>query len=233
MPYMKDRNDDEIYIPSAYAKEELPTWNEFYNEFYKPQVLTFNPTDDKQCESDLYWKLPHRKLLLGWVCNQLNKMLFEDNMKENVLAFINNKYYEIFGDIINDIHFILKDATDDSSTLEDMLSYNKLPIIYTCELPTTGKRSIFASEMSSKNIKNMHGVISLQMVLKSGNNTFTILPSINNKDVFWDIVRDLIISVIAYFSDLVGWKDAHGNLIDSEYDIRPGCGYQAGFDAAI
>ena len=44
MPWITE-NGEKKYIPSAYAKEELPTWNELYNEFYKNQYYVYAHLD--------------------------------------------------------------------------------------------------------------------------------------------------------------------------------------------
>ncbi|MCM1220104.1 MAG: hypothetical protein NC548_37000, partial [Lachnospiraceae bacterium] len=64
MPWVLDENGNKKYTPSIYAKEELPTWNEFYNEFYKSGNYTYDGGKDV-FEIDPYWKIPRKKYLLA------------------------------------------------------------------------------------------------------------------------------------------------------------------------
>ena len=55
MPWIKDSNNEDKYIASKYAKEELPTWNEVYNEWYikyKDDLYTFKT--ERNTEMDTY-----------------------------------------------------------------------------------------------------------------------------------------------------------------------------------
>lgn len=236
MPYIDDVNNEKKYIPSKYAKEELPTWNEIYNEFYKERVHFYNPADESHQVEDLYWKVPHRKILLGWICNQFNKMIFEDNAKSSILEWINTNLSNHFPIGVRDIHFVLF-GNDITGVYEECpCSYINLPIIYTCEIPSTGKRSIFASDSPSKNIKEFPSSIQLAINLEYNNSTIQRIISDNMEDnIFWNVIRILIKDIIVYFEgDFVGWKDDNGKpLVGTESEIKPGCGYQSGMDAAI
>lgn len=234
MPYKTDANGNNIYIPSKYAKEELPTYNEIYNEFYKEKAWDYDPDDKSHQEEDLYWRLPHRKLLLGWICNQFNKMLFEDGMKDMMIQFINENVSMPSNSIAYDIYFILDDHIPGHDE-ESELNYIGLPLIYTCELPKTNKRSIFASDSPSKNIKEFNKKIFLQIVIKCENSELIIANAFNIYDeIFHCIILELIKDIISYFGgDIVGWKDNDGNNIINDNGFKPGCGYDVGIDAAL
>lgn len=232
MPYIKDTNNEDKYIPSKYAKEELPTWEEIYNQFYKNKIWNYDINDESHQTPDLYWKLPHRKMLLGWICNQFNKMLFEDGMKDHMMSWISNNITSIGGGNVIDMHFTIIE----NNNYESQFTYDNLPLIYTCEIPSTGDRSIFASDLPSKNIKSFIGVMQLVIIVESDNGVVSIMLSNDKRseEIYWAIVSELIKDVIAYFEGgFVGWKDANGQRLIDELDIKPGCGYQAGVDAAL
>ena len=92
MPWNKDINGDPKYDLSVYAKEELPTWSEVYNEFYKQKMFSYSITDPSQQTIDPYWKIPHMKYIIMTVCNQFNKMIFEDGYKDEIIKkYISNE----------------------------------------------------------------------------------------------------------------------------------------------
>lgn len=100
MTWIKDDNGDNKFIPSLYTKRELPTWSEIYYEFYKGNVFSYDINNDMHHEYDRYWKTVHkRKVLLAKICNQFNKMIFEDGIKENLLDYINNNLWPECTDI--------------------------------------------------------------------------------------------------------------------------------------
>jgi hypothetical protein len=255
MTYIDDANNEKKYVPSIYAKEELPTWNEIYNEFYKEKAWFYDPDNESQQANDLYWKVPHRKILLGWICNQFNKMLFEDSMKSAILNWFNINFKDRFVSQVDDIRFFLIEDEEslnvsqsdtekvDSTLVESKVfdtiysSYNDIslpPVIYTCEIPSTGERSIFASSHPSVNIKDFTSILKLKSIIKSGN-VFYMISGGNDDNIFWDLVSEMIKDIIAYFEgDFVGWKDENGNPINGDaIEIKPGCGYQSGSDASI
>lgn len=88
MPWMTDPNGERQYRPSIYAKEELPTWAEVYEEFYRCHRFYYDPSLEDGQMLDQYWRIPRLKVLLATVCNQFNKMLFEDGMRNDALKFI-------------------------------------------------------------------------------------------------------------------------------------------------
>lgn len=98
MPWIKDSNNEDKYIASRYSRNELPTWNEVYNDWYcKYDVLSRYTYDTKSdTEIDPYWKIPRKLYLLAVVCNQFNKMIFEDKIiNENIHFVLYNQFTEI------------------------------------------------------------------------------------------------------------------------------------------
>lgn len=119
-------------MASIYTKDELPTFSEMYFHFYRKKLFVCSE-DTKEMEP--YWNIPVDKFVLMVSCNQLNKMIFEDGFKKNIMIQ--------FPDI-KDIRFIL---TDDDTTVGDYKDkFNAVsdvaPPIYTIPLPT-GKENVF------------------------------------------------------------------------------------------
>lgn len=93
MPWIKDMHNIDRYIPSLYTKNELPTWDEVYNEFYKKELFFYDPKNPKdKYDLDPYWKIPRKLYLFATICNQFNKMLFENNYKDTVINFVNMEF---------------------------------------------------------------------------------------------------------------------------------------------
>ena len=140
MPWTTDQNGDAIYEPSIYAKEELPTWNEIYNEFYKKEYYrdrSIDPEDQRWNEIDPYWNIPRYKYLLGTVCNQFNKMLFEDGYRIKIMDKLAEQgilVYDTGDSAIVDIIFTCDPFTGDDD-LPHYDSLNKAPTIYTIPHP--------------------------------------------------------------------------------------------------
>lgn len=87
MPWIKDSNDEDKYIASQYSRNELPTWNEVYNDWYckYDAISRYEYYAELDPEIDPYWKIPRKLYLLATICNQFNKMIYEDKIiKENI-----------------------------------------------------------------------------------------------------------------------------------------------------
>lgn len=110
MPWITLPNGELLYKVSLYAKEELPTWSEVYEECFLKGLLFYNSDHPHQQELDPYWKLPRLKVLLATVCNQMNKMLFEDGYRKGVLQALSKDCGE-WGEVI-DIRFLLEPIPD-------------------------------------------------------------------------------------------------------------------------
>ena len=126
---------------TIYDIDCLPTWNEIYNEFYLNKIFTYESSKHK--ELDTYWQRPRRKILLAFICNQLNKMIFEDKV-----IFTNDHNKKLIQYI--DVRFMLDSKSIDidfdnkfnlNATLE-----NDPPKIYRCKLPSTNEYSIHKSD---------------------------------------------------------------------------------------
>lgn len=126
MPWIKSKMGENVYVASLYSKDELPVFSEIYYYYLKGKYYYDKSTSTKM---DPYWNIPVDKYLLMNVCNQLNKMIFEDCYKEKIIGKFTN---------INDIRFIIVGSDVDPS--EFSTKYNAgsdvPPPIYTIQLPT-------------------------------------------------------------------------------------------------
>lgn len=87
MPWV-DNGVEKKYVESRYLHDELPTWNEVYNEFWLNKAFSYNEERDSE-RKDPYLNIPYRKYLLMMMCNQLNKNLYEDNCMDKFIEFLN------------------------------------------------------------------------------------------------------------------------------------------------
>lgn len=230
MPWTKDINGDDKYKVSIYAKEELPTWNEVYNEFYKEKVYSYTLMDPKHQEMDLYWKIPHMKYLIMTVCNQFNKMIFEDGYKESLLEMINENIHEEATDVM----FLCK-TTNHTNGVEFRNKYvyinNYKPPIYTIPLPT-GNINPFIVSMNELRVSSndlVGGTWIFPLILsRSGDainhfyapHQFGVCNTEKEYEDFTKIIDFMIKPFKEYFEgEGVGWKDSNGKIIEGD----PGC----------
>lgn len=94
MPWTKSENGEDEYKVSLYAKEELPTWDEMYSDFYKKEIFGYNEDDT---ELDPYWKIKRKMVQISMFCNQLNKMVFEDKMLGEIDPKMRDIRFIIYG----------------------------------------------------------------------------------------------------------------------------------------
>lgn len=220
---------------SKYCKDELPTWDEFYNVFFTNKEYLYNPCT--HLKIDPYWNKPYRKLLLAWSTNQLNKMILEDGYGEKLLAFINTgslEYLKIF-------------FTLSTGRLEECcISKNQIdlhgPYVYRHRLPD-GSWSIFRNKDISwidifgdfkdeESLQLAIGCIRKPVDGKVKDAGFLSLEYIYpDFPLFHDIMEMMLTEMTEYFKDTPGWKDAEGNLLPTESTSRK-CG-GSGVDAAL
>lgn len=192
MPWIKDSNNEYKYIASKYTKEELPTWNEVYNEWYikyKDDLYTFKT--ERDTEMDTYWNIPKKKYLLAVICNQFNKMISEDNF-----------HIEEIEDIYN-IHFSLY------SYNTDLFRDGSTPI-YSFKNPRGNENPFITSSPRNYISKDGDCVMVLQYTSYSSTSYEIDCDIMNN------IVNQLMKPLIDYFENGIGWKDEDGNIINKE-----------------
>jgi len=216
------QKDELIYKPSIYVKEELPTWSEVYEEFYLGKQFSYDPNNPDDQTIDTYWKIPHKKFLIATACNQFNKMLFEDGLKDQIIAELNSKLlYEISGlqficgNNMSDIKFMNRYSDNYKDAFEKIIE------IYTIPLPTGKENPFIKSNYNRININNLDGNISIHPIMKVyDTNIGTVITSpLSYTNIFNTIMEVIIKQFRDYFNGDIGWKDDNGNLIEGD----PGC----------
>ncbi len=214
MTWIKDDNSNK-FISNLYNKEELPTRYEIYYEFYKSKVFSYNMNDNTH---------HNRKVLLAKVCNQFNKMIFEDGMKTSLLEYINDNLWSG----CTDIRFTLEEIPMFNTNINykenpdlfleeyENFLYNvwyiqldflgmcsdKLPPIYTIQ--TTDKPLdefiIGSPYVTRKNIVNINSNLTVYPVIKidnKGPNEYNIwCPRINYDTNYFMKIIEFILKYI-------------------------------------
>lgn len=169
MPWVKDEDGITTYKVSLYAKEELPTWDEVYFGWYNGNIRrVLTPESYDIDELDPYWGIPKPLYLTAIVCNQFNKMLFEDGYKDVMLKYINDMKNIVAGGTAVDIRFILEDTVikDFRSLDEYNILMNRFmkkfivgsdlpPQIYTIPLPNGQKNPFIVNDHPRVNITDL------------------------------------------------------------------------------
>ena len=230
MPWIANHNGDPVYKASIYAKEELPTWYEIYAEFWKQTIFNYSVEDDR--EMDAYWKMPHAKYILLIVCNQFNKMLFEDNLIQDVIDELKD-HPSLSGLVLNDIRVTCEHFPKDSSEMEKFAKRLNVgmmvpPPIYRLPLPT-GQENPF--ETNYDRIDAPDGDFFIYPIL---NGTVEDKPVIyelsENSGERSDVIELMMRWIRRYFEGGIGWKDENGDLIS---DGKSGHGCPSGYDPAM
>lgn len=231
MPWIRDDSGHPKYIHSIYDKDCLPTWDEVYNGFWKSKAFTFDPNDPTHIVKDTYWLRPHRKLLLGWVCNQLNKIVSEDRgCMTGVNHVLDHRYMDPFTNIVLPQHHFnyakfYIDSIPSMRSITDIIGDDEPtpPAIYQCKLPKQNSYSIFKSDYPYIDIDTIDGEVGIYISLidtKTCNGDINdaagmILSPVKDSFEYTEIIAVMIQHIIDYFENGVGWKDSDGKLIDS------------------
>ena len=202
------RNKFKKYQVSEFVKEDLPTWNEIYYDFL---VKDYNdsmyiPDEDKD-NLDKYWKIPKKLFILATVCNQLNKMVEEDNIVFPDITTNSDRYVsEIPLEEVEDLSFLLSEAYEPVDIDEDK---PYIVPIYTLKHPKGypnpfikhNKRRINIDKFLDKNT-----VIVMRYNIPHHNGTQHVYVH-NGCEVYKTIIDSIFKEVIDYYTDGVGWKD--------------------------
>lgn len=241
MSWIKDQNGEKKYKVSIYTKEELPTWSEIYEEFYKKNICDWSPNIDNHQIKDLYWKIPRRKILLAMMANQLNKMIFEDGMRSDVLDYISQRMKKK----CIDIRYVcdkINDKLNVSESWNAMLNryyvgMDNPPPIYTYPMPNGSKNIFITSERISRiDISQIdHNISIFPIIMFQDNEQKSIYCPMHDvsfqKQDYYTLLDFILRDIIQYFEGSgVGWKDEDGNLINQKQD-EPTC--QVGYDPAL
>jgi len=224
------QKDELVYKPSIYTKEELPTWSEVYEEFYLNKIYSYDPNNPDDQVEDTYWKIPHKKYLIATICNQFNKMLYEDGLMNQVCSELSKEInYEVKA-----LQFICGDFYK-SEIVYDAKIFNtffdKIYEIYTIPLPTGKQNPFIISDYNRINITETNEEIyCIFPIIKFTHNDSTALHLldlyIDNK-LFHTVIEIMIKLFKDYFSGDIGWKDNNGELIEGDPGYRQcfGAGY--------
>ena len=237
MPWKIDENGERVYKVSKYAKEELPTWNEVYNDFYHGMFLQndimyseINRSDNDVI--DPYWKIPRKKFLLATVCNQFNKMLCEDGYEQMLVDHINTS--SIYGirdtDVCRNVRFDLQDIEVGQKY------FDSFPIIFTIKHPNGIKNPFIVNDLPRIEVSSITNIIhihpQLNIVPKDPNGSSKLTR--NYYEITDEMCRDCIKFMMQPFNryfegaDVPGWKDENGNLVET-----PPVSHVIGYDPAL
>lgn len=209
MPWNENKNGEKVYILSLYAKEELPTWGELH-ELYSRGKYFYDPEDQDDQSLDIYWKIPRQKYLLAMLCNQLNKMIFEDHFDYHKCLCGEKKRSRVI-----DLRFMLTDPPEDGLDkwiIDQLFETSYPPPIITVPMPDGSKNPFIVNNHPRININDL-GYIKLIPVLmlgdEAGNKSINVL---NNENEDTSECRNYIIDGFfeeykKYFEEPVGWKD--------------------------
>lgn len=249
MPWIQNSNGEKEYKLSIYTKEELPTWDEVYNEWYKNQQFIYDQDDEKCQKMDLYWKIPHSIYLLITVCNQLNKMLYEDGYKDELLEYLNSTpkfnqlgpvedVYEFKDILFIGSDWLMKSIDNKEKSLGFIkylteycgLSYDVPPVIYSIKPPNRGdnpfiinknQRRIYIDQSQEFNKRSTINIY-LYCHIKNNETTGPILeysPFDKDPTKYFEIIEFMMKPFKSYFENGVGWKDTDGRLITSKRTV--------------
>ena len=234
MPWFRDENGDPKYAASIFTTEELPTWNEMYNEWWKNKIFSSNV----DLGLDTYYNtIPRSKVLMAQACNQLNKMLYEDGVLEKKCSYGIYVYFILSGKEMQTFR-VDKSRKDQIPivTLEDIEIYDiPNPNKFYIENPF----KIVGKDYTHKDITDaefndfcgIHAVFNdpvkcIEIPLYKLNS-----ENQNNSDFIMKLITDLLSEMKTYFEGKPGWKDANGNNIEGSNDKQLDC--VSGYDPAL
>lgn len=227
-PSDDDKEKDVLeYRPSIYTKEELPTWSEVYEEFYLNNQFMYDSNNINDQIEDNYWKIPHKKYLIAIVCNQFNKMLYEDmlmpQITEKISKAINipvKSLQFVFGQIDKPQHI------HEISTEE---FFKDIYEIYTIPLPTGKENPFILSQYNRIDVSKMDGNLFLFPILDMSIDDDKRISSPYLYNVIFHKVIEVMIEMYKeYFEgENIGWKDSDGKLIEGDPSCHTctGAGY--------
>lgn len=210
MPWNKNKNGEKVYNLSLYTKEELPTWGELH-ELYSRGKYFYDPEDPNDQSLDIYWKIPRQKYLLAIICNQFNKMIFED--KFDIMKSIRIKDCKFL-----DFRFLLGQPSEEYINSyyrkwfnDNLIATTSPPPIITIPMPNGEKNPFIVNDHPRVNINDL-GYIELIPVMTVINDDKMHIVILNNSSEegissYKFIMNRMFKSYIEYFEEPVGWKD--------------------------
>jgi len=207
MPWQTNEAGEKKYELSIYCKEELPTWDELYNEFYIKESFQYDPSNPEYQVMDPYWNRPRRKLLMAWACNQLNKIILEGRIDyAEILNGLSSQFTNFHFIIIEDSSLLLNNGSQLPWDISKLVKWDGAPKIYSCKLPSTNKPSIFQTKHPRIDIDDLNGPI---RIIAVGCMDELWCATTTPKKLIGIALKD----VINYFENGIGWKDEDGNML--------------------
>lgn len=204
MPWKLNREGYLYYEVSKYVKEELPTWDEFYHDFYQQKQYRYDPTI--HTEADLYWEMPRRLYLMSIACNQINMRLFEFNEMPTVIQQLNSAYYHYI-DHVNPIIF---------QGLYAVLQYDGCDIDRIPTYHITREKYVNPFVQAYKSRLDVRSLVEKPCALIFVGIINGEREVIDPDNYLYDMIMDIQMARYAdYFENGVGWKDEDGNVITS------------------
>jgi len=223
--------DELIYKPSIFAKEELPTWSEVYEEFYTHKVYEYNPEVINHQVNDLYWNFSHTKFLIATATNQFNKMLFEDGMRIG----INNLLSQRLPFKVDGLQFLCGDGSCAVEWIRSNPSSSKeifksIPEVYTFPMPNLKVNPFIINAYKRIDVTKLNGRMFIQPIIQIKNpssHVYTLFMPVPGISEFNIVIDVMMIEFKEYFNGDIGWKDENGNVIEGDPGTRDctGAGY--------
>ena len=216
------------YKPSIYTKEELPTWSEVYEEFYLGKQFRYNPYIDDHQTMDPYWKIPHKKYLIAVICNQFNKMLYEDMMMPEITEKLSKK----LNIPIKSLQFIFGsiEKTQQIHELSIEEFFKDVYEIYTVPLPTGKENPFIISNHNRVDVSKIDDYLFLLPVMDMSISTDKRISTPDEyRYIFHEVIEVMIEKYKEYFEgEDIGWKDSDGKVIEGDISCRTctGAGYE-------
>lgn len=221
MPWIYDeKREEKVYKTSAYLVDELPAWSEIYYDFYLRMYFR-DELDIK--EMDPFWNIPRRLYVAGMMCNQFNKMLYEDNYMDQLMDQFEN--CESIGFVLDVAH------TEINTVIQFELISSRFPIVYKCvryynsefdngplayyisdninTFPQIINKEDRIPRINLNRLTSMENAYPL-LVIKKKDSPHWIIENRLSAFVMGTLLRD----VLEYFGGTqIGWKDKHGNIV--------------------
>ena len=182
MPWIEE-NGNAIYKASPFTKDALPTWNEIYHEFYKKKITKY--LRDKDTELDKYYQVPRNKILVAFMCNQLNKMIFESDSSFCGKYFFELIWWNKYKDVAN-----------------QKFEKDYFPTIYEISNMAYETSLFKLKDYEYKDLRDSRWDLFLSLYSLSEEKW---IPDVMEE--YWDVINHLLEPVIKYFENGVGWKD--------------------------
>lgn len=231
-------NEIDIY---NFVKEDLPTWNEVYYDYYKKQNRIYEPDNElMNIHMDKYWGIARRKYLIATVANQFNRDLYVNGQFEKLVKILEvtsiNEQRKPIGIIFGCEDQPVLSIDNITGYEEKLSSFNewrskyidgviednhvaKIPI-YTLTLPDKKPNPFILPNDHNRRImvdditSKMH-VYPILFYNSEDKISFEIPDAETGTYYKYNYIIEIMMAKYKeYFENGVGWKDENGELID-------------------